>query len=544
MASSGSITVKSTKHTNIVLSWSLISQSVSQNTSEVSWKLLLVADSYGRINSSSSKAWSVTFDGQTASGTNTIGISAGETKTLASGTFVLNHNADGTKQFSYSFSQMFDGTFSDVYVGIVTGSGTDTATTISRASTPSADPGELGSAITIYTNRASNNFTHTLRYQFGSASGLIAKDVGESTQWKPDVALAEQIPNAAFGSATIICETYSGGTQIGTATKIPVTLSVPDSVAPSVTATWTDITNATSQLGNPAKTISAIKVSVSAEKAYGSDIVSTSVQFDGKVYTSNPATTQKITGSGNMSLVVTATDKRGRVGRETYIIQVLDYSVPALVLNASRCLEDGTADDTGEFAKVTIDGTVSPVGGNSGSLSLTYGYTTVDMAMSSTSGAFTSTKIIPAASTAALSLSVKLTDKIAETTRAMTLSTGYATMDFLAGGKGIAFGKSATREGFDCSMPAFFENVNGMGLGQLAFTGATAQLPGRPGPYLIAFTADSGAYGLYLASTAPAATPEALRLGGALAATMQGTATGVSLTVTGSPTGLRGWYLG
>ena len=38
------------------------------------------------------------------------------------------------------------------------------------------------------------------------------------------------------------------------------------------------------------------------------------------------------------------------------------------------------------------------------------------------------------------------------------LSTGYATLDLLAGGKGISFGKAATIEGFDCAMAAYFRN--------------------------------------------------------------------------------------
>ena len=38
----------------------------------------------------------------------------------------------------------------------------------------------------------------------------------------------------------------------------------------------------------------------------------------------------------------------------------------------------------------------------------------------------------------------------------MVLSTGYATLDLLSGGKGISFGKAATREGFDCAMKAYF----------------------------------------------------------------------------------------
>ena len=52
-------------------------------------------------------------------------------------------------------------------------------------------------------------------------------------------------------------------------------------------------------------------------------------------------------------------------------------------------------------------------------------------------------------------------------------TTGYATLDFLAGGKGISMGKAADREGFDCAMPAYFTaGLNGAYL-QTHYVGGT-----------------------------------------------------------------------
>lgn len=543
MSASGTVTVKSTKHTNLIFHWALMAQDAAQNRSRLAWSLTLAADAYGRINSSATKAWRVTVDGQAFSGTNTIGLDPGQSKTLAQGETEINHNPDGTKTFEFSFVQEFSGTFNDVWVNSVEGTGTGSLPTIPRASRPTAPDGLLGSPLTIATNRASSAFTHTLRYRFGEAEGLIAENVGDSAPWTPPLTLAAQLPRAVSGTAVITCETYSGGTLLGTA-EASVTLTIPESVVPTVTGAWSDTTDAMAALGAPCKDVSALRVEVTAAEAYGSPITGRAVVLEGIRYNRPVAITGPLTSSGTVILTVTATDRRGRTGSASYPIAVLDYTRPALTLSASRCRADGTPDDTGEYATVTVTGHVCPLGGNAATLRLTYGTKTLNMEMSAASGDFTASAQIPAASTASLPLKAVLQDKIAKTTGEMTLSTGYATMDFLSGGRGIAFGKSATREGFDCAMPAFFENVNGMGLGALVFSGGSAQLPGRPGPYLMAFTADSGAYGLYLASSDPAASPEALRLGGALAATMQGTATGVSLTVTGNPAGLRGWYLG
>ena len=93
--------------------WSQSSQSIANNNSVVSWSLQLIA-SGGSISSSASKSWSVTVNGSNYSGTNTVGVSNGQTKTLASGSTTIAHNADGTKSFSFSFSQQFDINYSGV----------------------------------------------------------------------------------------------------------------------------------------------------------------------------------------------------------------------------------------------------------------------------------------------------------------------------------------------------------------------------------------------------------------------------------------------
>ena len=93
--------------------WSQASQSITNNNSVVNWSLQLISTT-GTISSSASKSWSVTVNGTNYSGTNTVGISTNTTKTLASGSTTIAHNADGTKSFCFSFSQQFDICYSAV----------------------------------------------------------------------------------------------------------------------------------------------------------------------------------------------------------------------------------------------------------------------------------------------------------------------------------------------------------------------------------------------------------------------------------------------
>lgn len=141
MAVQGLKTVDVTPYDYLRFTWNIHEQDINNNLSTVHWNLYLVSLGSGRINSSSQKAWSVTIDGTTYSGTNTVGIGNNETKLLASGAKMIWHNADGTKTFSYSFSQSFVGiTWSGTNLGTYSGSGTGTLDTIPRAATITSAP--------------------------------------------------------------------------------------------------------------------------------------------------------------------------------------------------------------------------------------------------------------------------------------------------------------------------------------------------------------------------------------------------------------------
>ena len=141
--------------------WSQSSQSIANNNSVVSWNLQLIA-SGGSISSSASKSWNVTVNGSNYSGSNTVGISNGQTKTLASGSTTIAHNAVGTKSFCFSFSQQFDINYSGVgWIGTKSGSGSGTLSTIPRTSSVSSTNANIGENIAITIYRACSSFTQT-----------------------------------------------------------------------------------------------------------------------------------------------------------------------------------------------------------------------------------------------------------------------------------------------------------------------------------------------------------------------------------------------
>ena len=342
MASSGSKSVTVTSWDTLKFSWETTSQSVANNTSTISWKLELIADSSGRIDSSTSKVWKVTVNGTTYSGTNTVGISNNSTKTLASSTTTIAHNADGTKTFSYSFSQEFGITFSGSSIGTKTGSGTGTLDTIARASSVSSTSANIGSAVTISISRASSSFTHTLTYSFGSLSGTIAtKTTSTSVSWTLPTTFYAQIPSATSKTGTITCTTYSGSTSVGSKT-CTFTAKVSSASAPGLTVSIVD-TDATAiaLTGDSSKLIkyySDAKFTLTATAKNSATISSYSISGGGKSSTSSTGTLSNVTGN---TFTCKTKDSRGFTTTVTKTMTMVNYVKLTCVMDDTKPSADG-----------------------------------------------------------------------------------------------------------------------------------------------------------------------------------------------------------
>ena len=243
------VDVKVSNQITLRFGWWQDSQSVANNRSVVGWHLQLIA-SGGSISSSASKSWNVTVNGSNYSGTNTVGVSNGQTKTLASGSTTVGHNADGTKSFSFSFSQQFDINYSGVgWIGTKSGSGSGTLSTIPRTSSVSSTNANIGENITISINRASSSFTHTLTYAFKNLTGTIAtKTSSTSVSWKLPTSFYAQIPNSKSSWGRVICDTYSGSTKIGSSECRFDVYVKESSNKPTISATVKDINDTTKAL--------------------------------------------------------------------------------------------------------------------------------------------------------------------------------------------------------------------------------------------------------------------------------------------------------
>lgn len=462
MATSGSKTVKVTNWDSLVFSWTAQSQDINNNTTLINWKLQLVSTTYGAINSITTKSWSVTVNGTNYSGTNTIGIGNNTTKTLASGRTTIAHNADGTKTFSYSFSQQFNIDFNG-WIGTISDSSSATLDTIPRASQPSCitwpehtqNVGSFGDTISIHMNRLSSNFTHTVRYQFGAQAGIIAEGVTTGTTWTIPKSLMNLIPNATRGSGTIYVDTYNGSTMIGTK-YCGFTATVPTSsdCYPVCNFLLEDTTGWDDVYGSPVQGLSKIKVTVNPVLAYGSPIGSYYISIDGSKYATATATTEPLKTAGSSQVLASITDKRGRGGSTIYYMNVQAYTLPAITkLTVHRCDADGTENEQGEFVKALFSSAVTPLGNkNTATYKLRYKkstesyFTEVEIealakVYAVTDGAY----IFEADGSSSYDIEVEVKDNHGTATRSTSASTAFTLMNWGEDGTSMAIGKVAEK---------------------------------------------------------------------------------------------------
>ena len=458
MATSGSTTVKATTYDNVRFSWAIGSQSVANNYSVINWKLELISVTNGKIISSAPKAWSVTVNGTAYSGTTSIAINDNQTITLASGSTTISHNSDGTKSFSYSFSQAFNITFGGASIGTISGSGTGVLNTIPRASTLTIPSITIGSEGTLTINRASSSFTHTITVKIGTYSRTLATNTtATSVKYTPPLEWCNAIPNAISGLATYTITTYNGSNSLGSKVYT-APLTIPASVKPTII----DVTHSEG-VSEIASTFSSyivnksrVKFKITSSGVYGSSIKSASTTFNGSTFSGGEFTSNVIT-SRELKAVVTITDSRGRTNSTEVPISALDYTSPQItLLTVERANSDGSPNDQGASLLVNFGLLIKSLNNeNEKSYKLEVKKTTDTSYTTVASGnvyELSRSVVVSSGITAddAYNVRLTLTDSFHKDTNAITkvidAPTAFTLIDYHDSGRGIAFGKVSQKE--------------------------------------------------------------------------------------------------
>lgn len=342
----------------------------STNQSNVTVKMYAQSDSssYGAYNlDASGNTVKMTVNGkQVVNKTMAMDFRNKATVQLASWTGAISHGSDGSKKLDCSGSFTISGSS---YLSGGNISCSIQLESIPRATKPtlSSPSVALGSAVTINISPAVSSWTHNIYYRIGTGSWTrFATGVKANYSWTVPLSIASSYPTATKGTITIGLNTYNGSTQIGGTQTVNLNITIPASVAPSVSAVT--VSEAASGLSNFGyiQTKSKLKIVASASGSYGSSIRSYVYNIGSQSYSGLENTYtmgEVVRDSDTVAVTVTVTDSRGRTASKTVSITVLAYSPPQIThFECSRCGDaNGSANANGQYLKVTFGYSVSPL---------------------------------------------------------------------------------------------------------------------------------------------------------------------------------------
>lgn len=458
MASSGSFNTGNYDGRYLKFSWSIDSQSVEDNKTIINWSL--VGAGTGEAGYYISGNFKVVIDGSTVYSSSTR-IKLYDGTKVASGQKTIYHNSDGTRNFTASAQ-------AGIYAVAVncTGSKTFTLTAIPRATTPTVSNSspDMGSAVTFTLDRASSDFTHTLKYSFEGKTGTIGTDLATSKSWTIPLDLASAIPSKTSATCTITCITYNGSDKIGEKT-LSMTLKVPSSVKPTATLTVAEaVQEVADTFGAYVKGLSKLNIGVTGAGSYGSTISSYSINFNGSTYSTESLETVLLDSAGDVTITAAVKDSRGRTGSASVTITVEDYEKPYITtFTAVRCDADGTENEEGENAKIVIVGGITDLTGNTAEYLLhiipegATAVTAPEQITPDTPFAINETIILNDIDVdSTYHFAFEISDAFNMTIAEVSVGTAFTLIDYHSSGKGMSVGKVSEKEAFEVSLPSEF----------------------------------------------------------------------------------------
>lgn len=468
MATSGTITgtVNGNSLIKSKITWTENSYSIPNNTSSVTVKLI-----YYRTDSQTTYgtgSWVLNINGTKYTGSSYKEISHSEVEVFSK-TVTITHDSNGAKTFSMNASGSY---IPGTSLEGTNCSGSGTLTTIPRASTISLDKSSvnLGAAIKV-TISAKASFYHKITWTCGSATSTtnITTAGSTSSSFTVPANWAGQITTATSKTASVKVQTYSNQaltTTVGSPVTKNFTITVPN------TATYNPTVSLAITIGNEITNIPSTyfqgktKANLSATGGikYGATIKSyvftrtinnstVTLKTDTTGNTSASASETTNTASSSVTYSVKLTDSRGRIATADKTITVNAYSNPLLTINSCyRCDSTGTKNTTsGTYFYTNATFSCSTAGGNQ-ITSSTVKYKPVSSTAWEDGANITSNEGITLgngqiATNTAYTVYISVVDKVGTVvSKTLTIPTIFVTMDFKAGGTGVAIGKIATED--------------------------------------------------------------------------------------------------
>ena len=308
---------------------------------------------------------------------------------------------------------------------------------------------DAGKTITANIDIQDPTATHKATWQFGTQKQPVTTGAGvDTSSFTIPLAWLDQIPNATSGLASCTLDTInSAGDKVGSQT-LYFNILAPASVVPSISAfTATRVDNSVpSAWGVYVQGQSGITVKATAAGAYGSTITGYTLTGDGKTASAATLSIAKLSGSGTLTFKATVVDSRGRSASETLTISVVAWARPtSRTLSVGRCNTDGSDNPAGSSILVTLEGSISTVGGNNApTVTVDYRERGTFTWLSGATGAVASGSWMiaqdDALPTSAYEVRATLADEFAGATQTTILSTADCYLDQMPGRRRLGIG--------------------------------------------------------------------------------------------------------
>ena len=346
MASSGSFKTSAYDGRYLLFEWNVSNQNIQNNTTTISWTLSGAGTaSVGYYKAGNFK---VVIDGKTVfNSPERINLYNGTV--VKNGTYVFNHNKDGTKTFKASAE-------GGIYTTAVncTGSSTFSLPAIPRASTIlSVSGNKITDKYSVKYSKAVSTYNDTLQINVAgrSVSQKITNYSSGST-----FSLSDAVKKDIYsvGSQNVYLEfqlvTYNGSAKIGTSDIIKKSVTVNDSQPMIGDISYIDTNSKTVAItGDSTKIIkgySTVRATIANVKSMNGATIQKIVSKIGDVTNTTTLTGSsssnvaidigKVNVSEDSQLVVTVTDSRGLTATSSVTVTVCDYEKPTANISCKR----------------------------------------------------------------------------------------------------------------------------------------------------------------------------------------------------------------
>ena len=440
-------------------------QNTSANTSTVTVALKLI-NHYALYATAMSGSY-ISVGGSKTNYTKSIsyGGSATTSTTLATKTVTVTHNSNGTATCNIAGTFVMNGTYRGYSVGTMSVNQTITLPTIPRSSSLTV-PATIntGGTLSGTVTPSSSAFNHKVYLKTGSTTRSTIS-LAAGTKTFSDVIEHSWFPSSTSGTLTVVLETYNGTTLVASTSK-SVTANVPTSITPSVSALTAAVVDGKG--GYYVQNKSKVTLSATATAGSGASIKSyvfsgTNMSASG---TATSVTSSVLQYSGTKTYTVTVTDTRGRTASKNVSITVQPYAAPTISsISVQRCTSNGTIDENGTYAYVTVNSSYSTLNGaNTRTVVLTNSANstaTTVQATTNTNGSWSGVygSGFAVGTTYTITATIKDTAYGATATKSGTLKAASRPININWNGKGVSIGAMSTKQAFEVSMPAEFNDT-------------------------------------------------------------------------------------